>query len=136
MTVYKVSWELIDGIDGKTRGNDYYWSESEDELDKEFFEDMLSEITSEDIKNLPNFYKEHLQSTNPQDWKIRSVKIDKIRKGDIVRMRSGFPSSKLCRVQSVRKEHARVSIIGSLFWIEQNMGAWVRNMIFIRRPEK
>ena len=136
MTVYKVSWELIDGIDGKTRGIDYFWFESEDELVKEDFEEMLSEVTSEEPKNLPNFYQEHLRSTNPADWNIRSVKIDKIRKGDIVKMRNGFPTDKLCRVKSVRKEHARVSKMGSLLWIEQNMGVWVRNMIFIRRPEK
>lgn len=132
MTVYKVSWELIDGIDGKTRGIDYFWFESEDELGKEDFEEMLSEITSDDIKNLPNFYQAHLQLTNPQDWNIRSVKIDKIRKGDIVKM-VGW-SDQLFIVKSVRKELARVSKMGSLFWIEQNMGVWVRNMIFIRRP--
>ncbi len=131
MTVYKVSWELIDGIDGKIRGVDYFWFESENELDKEFFEDMLSETVEDDIRDLPNFHQTHLESIHPETWSIRSVKIDKIRKGDIVKDIGGI----MYRVLSVRKDRVRMHVYGSLFlsdeWTER-----LGNLIFIRRPEK
>ena len=85
MTIYKIGWTLIDGIDGKIRGSDRMWFDKEpDEHNALWRLDRVVELGGQVGETIArNFYWEHIRSSAPKDFKIRYIKVDRFRKGDI-----------------------------------------------------
>ena len=85
MTIYKIGWTLIDGVDGNIRGSDRMWFDKEpDEHDALWRLDRVVEVGGQVAETIArNFYWEHVKSSAPEDFKVRYIKEDRFRKGDI-----------------------------------------------------
>jgi len=85
MSVYKVGWTLIDGVDGSIHGSDRMWFDKEpDKHDALWRLDRVVELSGKAGEIIArNFYWEHVKSSAPEDFKIRYIKEDRFHKGDI-----------------------------------------------------
>lgn len=146
MSVYKIGWTLVDGIDGKIRGSDRMWFDKEpDKWNVLWRLDRVIEAVSSEIGETiaRNFYRKFTESTAPVDIKVRYIREDRFRRGDIVlvgkghtvRTRKGltkFPPTKLT-INQVRGN----IVIGRTFGIGNSVAEYfLRDLVLLKAREE
>ena len=146
MSVYKIGWTLVDGIVGNIRGTDRMWFDKEPDKHNVLWRlDRAIEAVSNEIGETiaRNFYWKHTESTAPKDIKIRYIKEDRFRKGDIVlvgkghtiRTREGltqFPPTKL----TIKQVRGNI-VIGRTFGIGNSESRYLlKDLVLLKAREE
>lgn len=147
MSVYKIGWTLVDGIDGNIRGTDRMWFDKVPDKHNALWRlDRIMNLNLDDkAKKMiaHNFYLAQMRATALEDFNVRYIKEDRFRSGDIalvgeehsVRTRKGmitYPPTKL----TIKQVRGNI-VIGRTFGVgNSEMKYFLKDLVLLKAREE